>query len=278
MIRSLLFSAAAVTALAASAPAGAVVYSGRADGPAGGPAHVTITAGGLSGLRIETGRFQSCDGLGDQGPSNDPITISFNPYRPLTLSTARSFEVDGFATDDWGNPSMHWTITGSLSADGREVRGTITASGDTIYDSACVGAWPFDTVIVAPRPDAALSRPTFVPAGSAQRDRVAFTVAHGQLRELTGVAQASCPGAGRQRADIDTSADGHSPAAITRGRFTASGVAAGADGQVVHYRVDGHVQGQRARGTIHAWWDYARATGQIAICQQLTRWSSRMRG
>ena len=144
LVATVVLVAAACLAMAPT-PAGATTFRGVADNWAGGEAIISITNGELTSLSLHTARFRSCNGGGDPGSSADPVQLTYTGP-PVALANG-TFQVQGTADDEWGDPSFSWTVSGQLSADGGEVSGVASASGSTQFDQNCVGSWPFDTII-----------------------------------------------------------------------------------------------------------------------------------
>src|SRR5947208_1897867 len=75
-----------------------------------------------------------------------------------------NFHLEGTTTDGWGD-TFHWAADGLVSLDGREITGTVTTSGDTVFEKGCTGTWAFDAIVAAHQ-SALPVRRTFMPASN----------------------------------------------------------------------------------------------------------------
>jgi hypothetical protein len=163
------------------------------------------------------------------------------------------FHLEGTTRDDWGDP-FNWTVDGSISLDGRELSGTATTSGDTVFDKGCAGTWRFDAIVPPHRAELPVRR-TFTAADNNRlsNPQVTFDYAHGVIRHLTTYTQVECPDQSAFDAEVNTTAYDIDPVRVDKaGRFRAAGAVLDGYGVVNHFVLSGRIKGQVATGTVTA--------------------------
>lgn len=234
---------------ATAAPASASDFKGQAAG--WGAVTATISDGTLTAFRMHTGRFASCDGQPDPGSAADPQQLDY-AGAPVQL-TGGAFHLEGTSVDDWGD-QFHWTVDGTLSLDGREITGTGSASGDTVFEKGCVGTWSFDAIVPSSGPRSPVRRTFAAVAGRGGYDPgVSFDYRDGVITHLTAGVGVECADTSVYGANMDSGADGLDPIHVDRGgHFRVQGTVLDEYGAVNHYVIAGRIRGKQASGTVHA--------------------------
>ena len=147
-----------------------------------------ISAGMLTAFATSTGRLQTCGGQPEGGSSTDPVDVRLSG--PAVPIVAGRFHLQGTTVDDWKDP-FTFTVDGKVARDGREITGTITAGGDTVFAKGCTGTWNFDAVL-PPRPGRAQIGHMYTARARASRTSRS-TTAEGSSRTSARASASSAP-------------------------------------------------------------------------------------
>jgi hypothetical protein len=264
------FALAAVLSCVGAVPSLAQDYQGTTD--SWGPLTASVSGGVLSAFQTKTGRVQSCAGKPDSGSAYDPQDITY-AGEPVAVIGGK-FHLEGTTHDDWGDP-FHWTIDGLISFDGRELTGTATTAGDTVFEKACTGSWQFDAILAPRSSDLPVQR-KFQPAANNRsfNPSVTFDYRHGVITHLTAGTEAQCAGGTVFDAQLNTTAYGLDPVRVDRaGRFRVATAVLDGYGVVQHIVLSGRVKGRTATGTVTAY-RYSNLNGSALKCTQDSTWRS----
>jgi hypothetical protein len=232
---------------------------------------LSASSGELTTFVTETGRLQTCSGVAIHDSTGDPVDITY-AGGPIAI-TGGAFHLTGTTVDDWSDP-FTWTADGTVSRDGREITGTITAGGDTRIAKGCTGSWPFDAVIapgraVSPSPHAF----QVVLAPSGPSGYVTFDYAKGAISHLYARVGVVCPDSSVFPADLNSTAYGLDPIRVSKaGRFAVAGAMIDSYGVIDHYSITGRITGTTARGTLSS---YRYEDGPtLARCASSVSWKA----
>jgi hypothetical protein len=258
---------------AIAAPTYATDYEGST--ASWGKLTATVSDGTLTAFRTKTGRLQTCSGQPDDGSPYDPQDLQY-AGEPVAVVGGK-FHLEGTTKDDWGDP-FHWAADGSVSLDGREISGTVTTTGDTVFAKGCVGTWNFDAIIPAHQVDLPVTR-TFASVDNNRtfNPGVAFSYRRGVITHLTALSSVECPGGSVIDADINTTAYDLDPIRVDKaGRFSITGAVIDGYGVVNHYVLHGRIKGHVATGTLSAF-RYDQLSDSNTKCTRDVPWKSTTR-
>ena len=208
-----------------------------------------ISGGMLTAFATSTGRLQTCGGQPEGGSSTDPVDVRLSG--PAVPIVAGRFHLQGTTVDDWKDP-FTFTVDGKVARDGREITGTITAGGDTVFAKGCTGTWSFDAVL-PPRPGRAQIGHMYTAQGSSFSN-VAFDYRRGVVTHLSARIGVECPGGSSFGATVDSTAYRLDPIRVSKqGRFQLTGGVLDDYGVINHYVIEGRIKGNRASGHISSW-------------------------
>jgi hypothetical protein len=230
-----------------------------------------VSSGMLTSFATSTGRLQTCAGQPVHDSSGDPVDVRLSG--PAVPIVGGAFHLEGATVDDWKDP-FTFTVDGKVSRDGREVTGTITAGGDTVFAKACTGTWAFDAVL-PPRG----GRPQIghmYTAKGASFANVAFDYRRGVVTHLSARVGVECPGGSVFSAMVDTHAYRLDPIRVSKqGRFHLTAGVLDDYGVVNHYVITGRVKGDKASGHISSWrlYDQGNVDGVgVVKCHRAATW------
>ncbi len=268
--RRLLVAALVSWAAMAIAPAAfAQSYSGTT--AQWGTLSAKISNGMLTSFATRTGRLQTCAGQPIHDSSGDPVDVRLSgPAVPIIGGT---FHLEGATVDDWKDP-FTFTVDGKVSRDGREISGTVTAGGDTVFAKACTGTWAFDAVLPPRGGHPQIGHMYETKGGSSSI--VAFDYRRGVVTHLSARVGVECPGGSAFSAMLDSHAYGLDPIRVSKqGRFHLTAGVLDSYGVVNHYVITGRVKGDRASGHVSSWrlYDQGNVDGVgVVKCHRAVTW------
>jgi hypothetical protein len=236
----------------------------------------TVSNGQVTAFTTGTGRLQTCSGVRVDDSNTDPVDVQYTG--PAVAVVGGAFHLAGATKDDWGDP-FTFTVDGTVSRDGREITGTITAGGDTVFEKACTGTWGFDA-IVAPHASHLPPSRTFMPGAPTSAGlapEVTFDYARGAVTHLSANVGLICAGGSVFAASVDTTAYGLDPVRVRKdGRFSVEGAVIDDYGVINHFKLTGRISGRTASGTLTSSRQTDSGSAGIVNCHATRHWKASM--